>query len=186
MMRRRAGLGASLCGLGLFVLVFSAMAAAQAESSPKTGEAGSTRPAGEIEARRVPRGPSKADDGASSPPIDSIIAEGSKLKLEVLKSALWKSRDLAARAKLSDVERALSLIERDTQPVRSFMQVQNHTPFRIYCFIEGTLVGWVGENAIYTIRGLTPGYYTLFGRTYYGAASWGPTTVYLPSIHHFW
>jgi hypothetical protein len=128
--------------------------------------------------------------------IDDFIASGQKLKLRLVQEQLQKSSEQVHKLKLSEVERALNLLDRDEQAVRQdappkpkvkyALQVQNHTPFRVYVYVDKVLVGWVDGDTIFVIKGFVPGYYVFYGRTHFGAASWGPFLVYIPGIHHLW
>ena len=128
--------------------------------------------------------------------IDDFIATGQKLKLRLVHEQLKRSQELVHKAKMSDVERALALLDRDAQPIRQdapvkrrvtyALQVQNHTPFRVYVYVDKVLTGWVDGDTIFVIKGFVPGYYVFYGRTHFGAASWGPFLVYIPGVHHLW
>jgi hypothetical protein len=132
--------------------------------------------------------------------IDDFIASGQKLQLRLVQEQLQNSQEQVHKLKLSEVERALNLLDRDDQPVRQdpgaappapkkvkyALQVQNHTPFRVYVYVDKVLVGWVDGDTIFVIKGFVPGYYVFYGRTHFGAASWGPFLVYIPGVHHLW
>jgi hypothetical protein len=131
--------------------------------------------------------------------IDDFIASGQKLELRLVQEQLKSSQEQLHKLPLCEVARALNLLDRDEQPVRQdpgaaapkpkvkyALQVQNHTPFRVYVYVDKVLVGWVDGDTIFVIKGFVPGYYVFYGRTHFGAASWGPFLVYIPGIHHLW
>ncbi len=132
------------------------------------------------------RGHNAAAQALDAAAIEAALVRGDRAELEALRARLGGPSGPTAEAHRASVDQALSLLARDEQPSRALLKIQNHTPYRVYIFVDGALTGWVGPYATYVLRGFVKSYYTLYSRTYYGTRYWGPRTMHLSGIYHLW
>lgn len=65
-------------------------------------------------------------------------------------------------------------------PAGGPLRVSNHSTSPAYVYIDGALLGWVGPGKRMSFKGLSPGFYRVYGRSPTGLHCWGPHDTYVP------